>query len=79
MKPGKMNEKFNTKEKLNKKTFDFAKTYVKLLEMRQPNLKQWKAPSVNIVKQKKVIKTTAKGLSHPESIRKKLWVTFHEF
>lgn len=69
----------STQRKNSTKNFDFAKTQVKLLEMRQPNMKQWKAASVDIVKQKKVIKTTAKELSHPESIRKKLWVTFHEF
>lgn len=67
-----MNEKFNTKEKTQQKFFDFAKTYVKLLEMRQPKMKQWEASSVDIVKQKKVTKTTDKGLSHPESNRKKL-------
>lgn len=67
------------KGKTQQNFFGFAKTYLKLLEMRQPKMKQWEASSVDIVKQKKVIKTTAKGLSHPESNRKKLWVPFQKF
>lgn len=47
--------------------------------MRQPKMKQGEASSLDIVKQKKVIKTTAKGLSHPKSNRKKLWVPFQKF